>query len=86
MKKVKLVFIALALLAGIGGAVASRPDNACEAYPQYYWTGASYQPVQGTYGIGWYCEWNPGSTCTYYRPSMSQPFQGCMVGSYRTAY
>jgi hypothetical protein len=88
MKKLKLMFIALALLAGIGGAVASRADSACEAYPQFYWTGGSYAPVQGDYGVGWYCEWNASATCTYYRPNISQPnfYVGCMVGSYRTVF
>ena len=88
MKKVKLVLIAVALLAGIGGAVASRPDHICEGYQQYYWTGFQYLPVQGEYGVGWYCEWNPASTCTYYKPNMGQPnyYVGCMVGSYRTTF
>jgi len=88
MKKLKLAFIAIALAAGIGGAFASRPDNVCEGYQQYYWTGVSYQPVVGSYGYGWYCEYNMASSCTYYRPNPAQPnyFIPCMDGMFRTVY
>lgn len=86
MKKIRLAFIALALLAGIGGAIASKPENTCEAYPQYYWTGSQYVPVPGTYGVSWYCEYSPASTCTYYRPTAMHPFQGCMPGLFRQIF
>jgi hypothetical protein len=88
MKKAKLAFIAIALAAGVGGAFAAKPADVCEGMQQYYWTGSSYQPVMGSYGVGWYCEYNGASTCTFYRPNPGQPnfYVSCMSGMYRTVY
>jgi hypothetical protein len=88
MKKAKLVLIAIAFAAGIGGAFAMRPADVCEGFQQYYWTGTSYQPVQGDYGVGWYCDYAPSSTCTYYRPNPGLPnyYVACMHGSYKTVF
>jgi hypothetical protein len=81
MKKLKLVFIALALVAGIGGAFASRPDNGCEFSQQYYYNGASYLPISGEYGVTWYCEYTPAATCSYYRPNPMVPnYAACKLG------
>jgi hypothetical protein len=85
MKKLKLLFIVIALVAGIGGAMASKAENACEGYQQYYWTGSSYQPLLGEYGISWYCEYGSSSSCTFYKPNPAQPvYYSCMLGMFRT--
>lgn len=87
MKKVKLVLIALALVAGIGGAFATQPDPGCEGAQQYYWNGAGYVAITGTYGVTWYCEYDAGITCTYYRPNPMQPvYHACRLGIYQPIF
>jgi hypothetical protein len=85
MKKLKLVFIALALVAGIGGAFASRPDNGCEYAQQYYFNGSGYIPISGEYGVTWYCEFSTVQTCSFYRPNPLQPvYYPCRPGFFHT--
>lgn len=87
MKKAKLVFIAIALVAGIGGAFATRPDSNCEGAQQYYFNGGGYTQVPGEYGVGWYCEWNPSTTCSWYRPNPMIPtYAQCRVGFYKPVF
>jgi hypothetical protein len=87
MKKVKLVLIALALVAGIGGAFAMQPDPGCEYSPQYYWNGAGYVPVSGGYGVTWYCEYDPSFNCSFYRPNPMQPvYAPCRIGVYHPVF
>lgn len=87
MKKAKLVFIAIALVAGIGGAFATRPDPGCEGAQQYYWNGIAYVPVPGEFGVGWYCLTDPSFTCTYYRPNPMHPiYNACRIGRYEPVF
>jgi hypothetical protein len=87
MKKAKLVFIAIALVAGIGGAFATRPDPGCEGTQQYYWGGGGYVPIQGQYGVTWYCISDPSVTCSYYRPNpMNAVYVACRIGLYRPVF
>jgi hypothetical protein len=87
MKRLKLVFIALALVAGVGGALASRPDPGCEYAQQYYYNGTGYVPVPGEFGVGWICEWAPSNTCTYYKPHPMQPnYVACRSGFFRFVF
>lgn len=87
MKKVKLVFIALALVAGIGGAFATQPDPGCVGAQQYYWSGSGYVPISGVYGDTWYCAFDPGVTCSYYRPNPMQPvYAACRLGIYTPVF
>jgi hypothetical protein len=85
MKKLKLVFIALALVAGIGGAFASRPDNGCEYAQQYVYNGSGYMAISGEYGVTWYCEYAESTNCSYYRPNPMQPvYAPCRLGYFHS--
>lgn len=87
MKKAKLVFIALALVAGIGGAFATQPEAGCEGAQQYYWNGVSYIAISGGYGVTWYCEYDPSVNCSYYRPNPMQPvYFACRLGFYHPIF
>lgn len=89
MKKIKLVFIALALVAGVGGAFATRPAAPCEGFQQYWTNGmGSYIATVGDYGVGWYCEYTPAETCTYWRPNPMQPnyYEACTFGVYHAVF
>jgi hypothetical protein len=73
MKKIKLAFIAVAILAAVGGAFATKPCVECAYSTQYYYNGQGYIPA-GDYGNDYYCYMTAG-TCTYYRPDpVGQPF------------
>jgi len=72
IKKIRLAFIAAAIVLAVGGAYATKPVLVCEGQTQYYKMGSSYFPA-GTYGVNYYCSENP-ITCTYYKPNpLSQP-------------
>ena len=83
MNKIKLAFIAIAILTAIGGAYATRPCFQCEQQMQYYFTGAGYVEV-GEWGADWDCTVGSGGTCTYYRPDPAQPnvYAPCHQGAY----
>jgi len=63
MKKVKFIFIALAILLSIGGAFATRPSLDCRFSPQFYWNGAGYSPA-GQIGVDYICA-QAGGVCTW---------------------
>jgi hypothetical protein len=72
MSKVKMVFVAIAILAAVGGAFATRPCVQCEHSKQYYYNGQGYIDA-GQYGVNFDC-WVTGGVCTYYRPDpIGQP-------------
>jgi hypothetical protein len=83
MNKIKLAFIAIAILAGVGGAFATKPCFECGYSQQYIWTGSYYQPV-GDYGEEFDC-YVTGGICTFYKPDpMGQPnvYAPCHEGAY----
>jgi hypothetical protein len=83
MSKVKMVFVAIAILAAVGGAFATRPCVQCEHSTQYYFNGAGYIEA-GEYGADFDC-FVTGGTCTYYKPDPAgQPnvYAPCHQGAY----
>lgn len=83
MKKIKLIIMTLAIALSIGGAFATSPHvtQACQANPQYYYTGSGYAPA-GTLGVNYICT-NVLETCTYYKVGTN--YVPCMSGGYCTA-
>jgi|GEM_PF-869122 len=80
MKKLKVLFISIAIVMGIGGAFASYKQKViCEYYNQYRYTGGAWVQVVGQQGLDWDCVDGVG-ICTYYKPYPSSPFLPCHVG------
>lgn len=77
MKKVKLIFVATAILLSIGGAFATRSQVDCRFSQQFYWGGTSYIPA-GQEGVNFICQDSPASTCTFVQ-SGSQ-YVACRTG------
>lgn len=83
MNKIKMAFIATAILAGVGGAFAMRPCVQCAHFPQYIRTSSGYFPA-GEMGWDYDCLPSAG-TCTYYKPDpLGQPntYAPCHVGQW----
>ena len=80
MKKVKLAFVAMAILLSVGGAFATRAHLDCRFAQQYVAVGSGYMPV-GQIGVAYICEFSPGTTCTYYLVGNNQ-YQACQTGAY----
>lgn len=87
MNKIKMALIAAAILAGVGGAFATRPCAQCEHNPQFIPSGQGYVQV-GEYGVDYICYTSVG-ICTYYqddpwgRPNRFVP---CRFGGYTPIY
>ena len=78
-----MAFIAIAILAAVGGAFATRPCFECSYSQQYVWTGVGYQAV-GLWGENFDCYITAG-VCTYYKPNpIAQPnvYAPCHEGAY----
>lgn len=87
MNKIKMAFIATAILAGVGGAFAMRPCVQCEHFPQYIRSGMGYIPA-GEFGLDFDCL-IAGGICTYYKPDpLGQPntYAPCHTGAYAPVY
>ena len=82
MSKIKLAFIAVAIVAGVGGAFATKPSAFCEGQQQYYKYGNSFLPA-GVYGVDYTCVSAPG-TCTWVLESPYEPgsYIPCRNGAY----
>ena len=83
MNKVKLAFIAIAILTAVGGAFATRPCVQCEHSTQYYYNGIGYINA-GEYGVDFDCA-GTADICTYYQPNPTgQPnyYAPCHTGLY----
>jgi hypothetical protein len=83
MNKVKLAFIAIAILTAVGGAFATTSCVQCEHSTQYYYNGMGYVPV-GEYGADYDC-YVTGGICTYYKPDpIGQPnvYAPCHEGAF----
>lgn len=85
MKKRKFSIMALAAVAALTSAFATRPSCfQCEHTPQFIWDGVSYQDA-GDFGLDYDCDENITSTCTYYQPNpVTQPnvYNACRSGVY----
>ena len=78
MKKIKLAFIAMAILVSIGGAFATRSRIDCRYSLQYYQVGSSFVPA-GEIGVNYVCEVGPG-ICTFYQ--VGSNYAACQTGTY----
>lgn len=82
MKKRRFSIMALAAIAALTSAYATRPSCfQCEHNPQYRYFGGQYLPA-GEFGLDYDCDDLIESTCTYYIPTGSQTYQPCRSGSY----
>jgi hypothetical protein len=82
MKKLRLVFIALALIAGVGGAFATIPDPNCIWEIQFRKVNGAYVEIFGDFGVDFYCEQNEAKTCTYYWDAFSYSYLPCRIGQF----
>jgi hypothetical protein len=82
MKKIKAVFIAIAIITALSSAFAFRPCATCQASQQYYWNGSGYVR-SGILGVNYYCQ-SAAGWCTYYLPDPNNPtgFAPCQPGYY----
>ena len=83
MSKIKMAFVAIAILAAVGGAFATRPCVQCEHSTQYYYNGMGYIDA-GLYGVDFLCA-GTADVCTYYQPNPAgQPnyYAPCHIGLY----
>lgn len=86
MKKIKITLVILAVIAGVGGAVANTlEDPMCHYYPQYYKQGNGYAPA-GEMGYNYDCDiYVTSETCTYWEyDPVRHPgdFAPCKVGTF----
>ena len=82
MNKIKVALVAMAIMAGVGGAFATTCVT-CDNAPQYIWNGSMYVRV-GIFGEDYDCDFG-AATCTYYQPDpIGQPnnYTPCKVGGY----
>jgi hypothetical protein len=82
MKKLRLVFIALALIAGVGGAFATIPDPNCIWEIQFHKVNGAYTQIWGEFGAQWYCAQNEAETCSYYWDAVSHSYLPCRIGEF----
>jgi len=82
MKKLRLVLFTLALLGGVGGAFATRPDPNCIWEIQYRKVNGVFTQIWGEYGVTWYCEENEAETCSYYWHFPTQTYLPCRIGDF----
>lgn len=66
MNKIKMAFVAIAILAGVGGAFATNCVQ-CDNSDQYIYNGSTYVRV-GIIGEDYDC-FISGGVCTYYQSS-----------------
>jgi hypothetical protein len=81
MKKIKWIFMSLALIVSVCGAFATRPHYDCSFDTQYYFNGNGYNPA-GTYGVTYICQ-QSSQTCTYTKSGLN--YIPCQQGAYTPA-
>ena len=82
--KIKFIFIVLAIILALGGAVASKVDD-CENYPQYRKMGSTYV-LAGQYGYNFACL-DLGGVCTYYKPNpFVEVYLPCRTGAFQAIF
>jgi hypothetical protein len=66
MRKLKVTLMAMAIVLGVGGAIASAPPAPpCERLVQYYDTGLGWYDVAGVEGVDFVCAMHWTKVCTY---------------------
>ena len=81
MKKIKLLFISISILTGVGGAFATNMVKApCEFATQYRYVNGGYV-LAGEYGWDYYCVGTLG-VCTWYKPWPTSDWTPCKTGNY----
>ena len=81
MNKIKMAFIAVAILAGVGGAFATKPCVQCEHDIQYVAIANGYTEA-GRFGVDYFCA-TTGGTCTYYKPDPgANVYVPCRTGTF----
>jgi hypothetical protein len=89
MNKIKMTFMALAILLSVGGALATRPHHTGDSV--WYWNGNTYIPA-GSYMQDYICMSSP-NTCTYsfdgatytpYQQGNYAPFPGGITNEAKT--
>jgi hypothetical protein len=81
MKKIKVLFITLAITGAIGAAFATMVVKApCEYSTQYRLYNGSYV-LAGQYAIDYYCV-GTLDVCTWYKPWPSSDWTPCRTGTY----
>jgi len=65
MKKIKVVFNSIAIVAALGAALATRYYTQLQDKPQYIPIDSTYQPA-GEYGVDYNC-YDSNKVCTYYK-------------------
>lgn len=78
MKKFRVFLFSVAIVAGVGSALAAKTINPCEYYPQYRYLNGVYTQV-GEFGSQYVC-WQIGGICTYYKTSYFSPYLPCRTG------
>ena len=78
MKKIKWTIMTLAILASIGGALATRPHYDCTASQQFYRNGSIYLPA-GVFGVDYICVLSD-SACSY--TLVNGVYKPCRLGAY----
>ncbi|ATL47207.1 hypothetical protein COR50_08425 [Chitinophaga caeni] len=80
MKKLKIVFLVLAIGGSISASLATSSKAPCSSLPQYYLASdGNYYPA-GVEGYDFVCEWDHFSNCTYYYDEANQIFRPCKAG------
>lgn len=81
MKKVRILFTAIAVVAAVGGAIAMRPCQSCTGQPQYYFDSGMYLPVPGEFPLDYNCgTGSPQNTCTFTKSGST--YVPCRLGLY----
>jgi hypothetical protein len=82
MKKIKVILHAVAILAAVGGAFATRYCRTCEEYVQYIPVNNSYHPA-GEFGVDYNCCLSKHA-CTFYTDSTNRSvlLVPCREGTY----
>jgi hypothetical protein len=81
MKKIKVIFISIAVSLAIGGAFGATNFKApCEYMTQYILYNGNYVQA-GTYGLDYFCVGSLG-VCTWYKPWPTSDWYPCRAGTY----
>lgn len=81
MRKMKTIFLSVAIVLAVGAALATNSKRTCPQ-PEYYKIGNNYFPAGGIEGIDYSCESAPGSVCTYYIDKSTGQYRQCRRGKY----
>lgn len=81
MKKIKLVFVSIAVSCALTAAFATTHFKApCEYMTQYRLYNGSYV-LAGTYALDYFCIGSLG-VCTWYKPWPTSDWTPCRTGTY----